>query len=387
VDTFDRYIAAVTKLCSSEHVKTSSASPDEEKYPDSEFAVVFQEGTRVLRLFPLSCDEEVRESAEKISKLREALPPSALNMASERVTKAASVAGIDVPSSLRGRVWDGGDRVWWDEGEDTFWDALVEGAEKRASAREKSSAPKFDALASFQFKGRTVELAKVSELEGAISLLSHAEATSTEKRSMAKAIVAGYEQLGGFSRAGALRKTSAEVRKWVGERPRPEAWWHLQDRADDVRNRMTQVLEPGAIEKCASAYEALGAELKKEGVDYELVAEQVDKLDRAVGYKGSAAHVVMFLGTDERDRLAKASEGFEWVFGSQTLREEDIEKLPNLNLEPMKLLFGDDIAEKLRTSPLKTFRGLSDTQQRAVANFLEENVQVHSFADAIPHFG
>jgi len=386
VDTFDLYTAAITRMCANPRLKTSGDCALQERYPDSEFAVVLQEGVRTTRLFPLATAEEFAESVEKISTLRAALPPSALDMASMRVTEKASAFGVEVPDMFRGRNLPDGGRIFWDADESEFWGGLVSESEKRSAAVAAGAAPKYEALSAFQFDGRTVELTKVSDLFGAESVVKNTDLPSSTRRSAALAIVAGYEAVGGFNRKQALAKTSASVREWAGTEPRQEAHWHMEDRAVAVEGRATQVYGEDAQVKVAECYRTIGANLQVPGADFDKLADAASSLDVVTGYRGLPAHRAVFCGAGEPTRM-KTSEGIEWEFGGLTLRKEDIEKLGVLNLSPLNTLFGDELTEKLRTKPSETFDKLTEWQQRAVANFLEENVRVHNYGDVIPRFG
>lgn len=393
MDTFDRFWATVSGAATLTKVSSEDAgdADRQSRYPDSEFGLVVVSGARKARLLPMSTPEELLSSADAAHLLRDngLVPDRLLKVAADRM-------------EARARFFrDGGEDLtevkvsYWDERKDGFFWRERE----RAHAEKRSSpAPEHPEIASFTVRNRTVALRKLSDVADASKLLK-AEAekmSSAECRGLAMAIVQGTMALCGIDESTALSKLSGHVREYCGTVARPEGVYSLRDYAQRVRSGESALLGAEAIQKTSSAYEALADHLLElseqaptEAYDALCkVAEAVDTLNEATGLKATHAHRIVFLPAKETSFFKRSareySDGYEYTFGSTHIRASELERLANVNLQPLVRILGREKVDQLREDPIRTFRDLTDPQKRAVARYCEETVKIRDMDGMVP---
>ncbi len=394
MDTFDRFWATVSGAASLTKVSSADAEATERqaRYPDSEFGLVVVSGARKARLFPMSTSEELFESADAAHVMREngLLPERMLKSAADRMeARARSFQGEgEQEPALAASYWDERkDGYFWRERERQH-------AEKRSSA----PAPEHPALAEFEVRNRTVSLRKLSDVAEAAKLLRSdgEKMSSAECRGVAKAIVQATMSLCGVGEPEAIAKLSSGVREYCGTVARPEAPYILREQAKKVREGRSDLLSHDAVSKISAAYDAfadnLGSLAEKPSeeayADLCKVAEAVDQLNAASGLKATHAHKVVFLPARTRSFFKASareySDGYEYTFGSTTVRASELERLVNVNLQPLFRTLGREKVERFRDDPIGTFRSLTEPQKRAVARFCEETVKIRDMDGMVP---
>lgn len=394
MDTFDRFWATVSGAASLTKVSSADAEVTgrQARYPDSEFGLVVVSGARKARLFPMSTSEELFESADAAHVMREngLLPERMLKLAASRMESRARALGGEATGDLAPAS------AYWDERKDGyFWrERERQHAEKRSSA----PAPDHPVIAQFQVRDRTVELRKLSDVAGAAKLLRSdgEKLSSSECRGVAKAIVRATMTLCGVNEPEAVAKLSHDVREYCGTVVRPEAAYILRDQARKVLEGKTELLSGAAVSKISEAYNTLAdsldalAEEPPESAYAALckVAEAVDQLNSASGLKATHAHKVVFLPARTRSFFKASareySDGYEYTFGSTTIRASELERLVNVNLQPLFRTLGREKVERFRDDPIGTFRSLTEPQKRAVARFCEETVKIRDMDGMVP---
>jgi hypothetical protein len=340
----------------------------------------------------MSTSEELFESADAAHVMREngLLPERMLKSAADRMeARARTFRGEDEQEPAPAVSY-------WDEKKDGyFWrERERQHAEKRSSV----PAPEHPALAQFDVRNRTVSLRKLSDVAEAAKLLRSdgEKMSSAECRGVAKAIVQATMSLCGVGEPEAIAKLSGNVREYCGTVVRPEAPYILRDQAKKVREGRSVLLSYDAVSKISAAYEALAdtlgslAEKPSEEAYADLckVAEAVDQLNAASGLKAMHAHKVVFLPARTRSFFKASareySDGYEYTFGSTTVRASELERLANVNLQPLFRTLGREKVERFRDDPIGTFRSLTEPQKRAVARFCEETVKIRDMDGMVP---
>lgn len=382
MDGFDRFCAYSTNQTRLE--KTSSVEDQRRRlqYPDTEYALIVENGPRRVRLFPMSSEAERAASFVdlEVAKISGTLSSEMYSIAKSQLD--ARAAGV----SRR----DGDALVYWDARDEEAWSAAVK-------VSEAPQAPALPVVAMCKLSGRQVVFRRLQELQSAQDLLERANLSSIDRRGLASTIVSGWQKLSGFDRADVLARANKSTRAWSGTEPRAEGPVLLRQRAQELE-ALPDAASPhprDALTKASAAYRKLAELLEKESSRTELedIANNVDVLDqlyRPAVARAVPAHISVFYGIGEARPLSKLSEasealdGFIYNHGQTTIRPSEIVRFGRVARVPLMNYFEEALVDRFQNDPVATFQSMDTDQRRIVARLTEDLIKIRGIDRSMP---
>ena len=386
---FDLYVAWISKITSDLGSKTSSVATETvSKLPDSEFALVVRKAGKVSRTLPVHTSSALAESMAILETISGVLPPRLTKTAAQKIRERHAAFNIGIP-----RVIHKLSEPKEPETEHPYWTDEEEAWMQPVKTREKKSAPLAEPIHVWNLENETGEpvlsfqIRTRDDLNRAERILGTygSKLSSTDRRRMARGIIESYEKIG-----LSVDHISGTLRTYAGTKVSASGPAVIRARGKEVEKGACLEERPEVRQKASEAYAALAQHLHKHGAAVaEIVAERVDTLDRQLGlHTDVPAHEAVFLPHGDKGGLFdKTSEPTDfYVVGPTMIREADLEHLKTMNLAQLRPYIGEDATEQLRKNPVGTFKGMTKAQQRIVARFTEQFVNLTPKHRQLPTF-